>query len=25
VYKMGLEMLEDHPNFWGQDYPEATP
>ena len=24
LYKMGLEMLEDHPHFWGQDYPDAT-
>jgi hypothetical protein len=22
LYKLGLEMLEDHPNFWGQEYPE---
>jgi hypothetical protein len=25
LYKMGLEMLEDHPHFWGQDYPEVGP
>jgi hypothetical protein len=25
LYKMGLEMLEDHPHFWGQDYPELQP
>jgi hypothetical protein len=21
LYKIGLEMLEDHPHFWGKDYP----
>jgi len=21
LFKMGLEMLESHPNFWGEDYP----
>ncbi|GEM_PF-3840859 len=25
VYKLGLEMLEDHPHFWGQDYPQLGP
>jgi hypothetical protein len=22
LYKMGLEMLEDHPGFWGNEYPD---
>jgi hypothetical protein len=25
LYKMGLEMLEDHPGFWGPDYSEQGP
>jgi hypothetical protein len=25
LYKMGLEMLEDHPHFWGQEYPGVDP
>jgi hypothetical protein len=24
VYKIGLEMLEDHPAFWGREYPAPT-
>ncbi len=24
LYKMGLEMLEDHPGFWGEDYSEEV-
>ena len=23
LFKMGVEMLESHPTFWGEDYPEA--
>jgi len=24
LYKLGLEMLEDHPHFWGPEYPEGA-
>jgi hypothetical protein len=23
-YRMGLAFMEEHPGFWGEDYPEAT-
>jgi hypothetical protein len=25
VYKTGLEFLDDHPRFWGQNYPDPEP
>ena len=25
VYKLGVEMLEDHPTFWKEDYPPPPP
>ncbi len=25
IYKLGIEMLEDHPRFWAEDYPPPPP